>query len=80
MENPLEVREYLLSLSIEIADTDEFSILLNRRLTRDKEKVADTLALPATYWMEPRVPYPTSLGCGWATTSPTGGESDGSAS
>ncbi len=42
--------------------------------------VADTLALPVTYRMEPRVPYPMALGCGWATTSPTVGESDGSAS
>jgi uncharacterized protein YceK len=42
--------------------------------------VADTLALPLTYRMEPRVPYPTSLGCGWVTASPTVGESGGGAS
>jgi uncharacterized protein YceK len=42
--------------------------------------VVDTLALPATYSMAPRVPYPQALGCGWATASPAVEESEGSSS
>ena len=42
--------------------------------------VADTLALPVTYSMTPRVPYPQALGCGWATAAPTVEEGDGGSS
>ncbi len=44
-ENPLEVREDLLGLGIEIADTDELSVPLDRRLARDEEKLTDAIAL-----------------------------------
>ena len=48
MENPSEVREDLLSLSIEIAEADELSGSIDRRLARYKEKIAGTIALCET--------------------------------
>jgi uncharacterized protein YceK len=42
--------------------------------------IADTLALPVTYSIEPRAPYPQALGCGWATATTAVEESGGSAS
>ena len=37
-ENPSEVGEDLLGLGIEVADTDELSVPVDRRLARDEEK------------------------------------------
>ena len=42
---PLEVREDLLGLDIEVADADELSARVDRRLARDEEKLADAIAL-----------------------------------
>jgi hypothetical protein len=44
-ENPFDVREDLLSFRIEIAEADELSGPIDRRLARDEEKVAGAIAL-----------------------------------
>ena len=45
MKNPLQVREDLLGLDIEVAHADDLSVAVDRCLPRNEQEVADAITL-----------------------------------